>query len=315
MLYIREEEVRTLLPMRDAVQCVRQAFIELAGGAASNQPRRRLFLPTGSVLHQMSAWWRDYYGAKIYATNVKRGAMAFHVLLYDAASAAPLAFIEANHLGQIRTGAATGVATGLMALAGAETAALIGTGFQAWTQLEAMLAVRPEIRNVRVYSRKQENRDSFVEQASKAFGIDITAASSAEEAVRGAEIVTTATYAKDPVFDDAWLMDGAHLNAAGSNQKERREIPAETVRRAALIAVDSIEQARVEAGDLLLAAPESEWPSLPMHELGELLSNTQFHRPVGVTMFESLGLAAQDIAAAALVYERAKAEGAGTTLA
>ncbi len=315
MLYIREEEVRTLLPMRDAVQCVRQAFIELAGGAASNQPRRRLFLPTGSVLHQMSAWWRDYYGAKIYATNVKRGAMAFHVLLYDAASAAPLAFIEANHLGQIRTGAATGVATGLMALAGAETAALIGTGFQAWTQLEAMLAVRPEIRNVRVYSRKQENRDSFVEQASKAFGIDITAASSAEEAVRGAEIVTTATYAKDPVFDDAWLMDGAHVNAAGSNQKERREIPAETVRRAALIAVDSIEQARVEAGDLLLAAPESEWPSLPMHELGELLKNTQFHRPVGVTMFESLGLAAQDIAAAALVYERAKAEGAGTTLA
>lgn len=315
MLYIREEEVRTLLPMRDAVQCVRQAFIELAGGAASNQPRRRLFLPTGSVLHQMSAWWRDYYGAKIYATNVKRGAMAFHVLLYDAASAAPLAFIEANHLGQIRTGAATGVATGLMALAGAETAALIGTGFQAWTQLEAMLAVRPEIRNVRVYSRKQENRDSFVEQASKAFGIDITAASSAEEAVRGAEIVTTATYAKDPVFDDAWLMDGAHVNAAGSNQKERREIPPETVRRAALIAVDSIEQARVEAGDLLLAAPESEWPSLPMHELGELLSNTQFHRPVGVTMFESLGLAAQDIAAAALVYERAKAEGAGTTLA
>lgn len=315
MLYIREEEVRTLLPMRDAVQCVRQAFIELAGGAASNQPRRRLFLPTGSVLHQMSAWWRDYYGAKIYATNVKRGAMAFHVLLYDAASAAPLAFIEANHLGQIRTGAATGVATGLMALAGAETAALIGTGFQAWTQLEAMLAVRPEIRNVRVYSRKQENRDSFVEQASKAFGIDITAASSAEEAVRGAEIVTTATYAKDPVFDDAWLMDGAHVNAAGSNQKERREIPAETVRRAALIAVDSIEQARVEAGDLLLAAPESEWPSLPMHELGELLSNTQFHRPVGVTMFESLGLAVQDIAAAALVYERAKAEGAGTTLA
>lgn len=315
MLYLREEEVRTLLPMRDALQCVRQAFIELAGGAAANQPRRRLFLPTGSVLHQMSAWWRDYYGTKIYATNVKRGAMSFHVLLYDAATAAPLAFIEANYLGQIRTGAATGVATGLLALAGAETAAFIGSGFQAWTQLEAILAARPEVRKVRIFSRKQEKRELFAQEASEAFGITVEPVSTAEAAVRGAEIVTTATYAKEPVFENAWLMDGAHVNAAGANQKDRREIPAETVRGASLIAVDSLEQARIEAGDLHLAVPEPEWPSLPLHEIGELLKNKEFHRPVGVTMFESLGLAAQDIAAAAIVYERAKTEGAGTTLA
>lgn len=308
MLHLREDEVRQLLPMRDAIESVAESFKALSGGEASNQTRRRLFLPTGSVLHQMAGWWRGYYGTKVYATNVKRGALAFHVLLYDAATAEPLALIEANTLGQIRTGAATGVATSVLARNGAATAGMIGSGFQAWTQLEAVAAVR-KLTVARVWSRSEEKRERFAREATGSFGIEVIAARSAEETVRGADIVITATYAKDPVIEDGWVGADAHVNAAGSNQANRREIPEALVRRAALIAVDSLEQARAEAGDLLLAAPESEWPSLPIREMKDLMDG--FTRPAGVTLFESLGLAVQDIAVAARVYEKALAAGAG----
>jgi alanine dehydrogenase len=179
----------------------------------------------GSVLHQLAGWTGDYYGAKIYSTNVRQGAMHFHVLLYDARSAEPLALIDANALGQIRTGAATGVATDLLAPAAVETVALIGSGFQSWTQLEAVLTVRPGIREVRVYSRKAENREGFAARAVESFGVTVQAVDRAETAVRGADVVITCTFAKDPVFEDAWLGARAHVNAAGSNQAGRREVP------------------------------------------------------------------------------------------
>ncbi|MBE0658709.1 MAG: ornithine cyclodeaminase family protein [Bryobacteraceae bacterium] len=312
MLILREDDVKRLLPMADAIQAVAESFTALAAGEGSNHPRRRMFLPTGSVLHQMTGWWRGYYGTKVYSTNVKRGALAFHVLLYDAATAEPLAMIEANALGQIRTGAATGVATRLLAAAGPAQVGMIGSGFQAWTQLEAVAAVRP-VTQARVWSRSEEKRTRFAAEASAAFGIDVIAAASAEDAIRAAGVVITATYAKDPVLDDAWVAPGAHVNAAGSNQAGRREIPAELVRRASLIAVDSLEQARIEAGDLLLAVPETEWAALPISEMKDLMADG-FARPEGVTIFESLGLAVQDIAVAALVYERALKAGSGSRI-
>lgn len=311
MLLIREDDVRRLLPMNDAIAQVRSAFVELAGERAVNQPRRRLFLDTGSVLHQMAGSWKGYYGTKVYATNVKRGAMAFHVLLYDAASAEPLALVEANALGQIRTGAASGVATDALALHSVESVALIGSGFQSWTQLEAVLAVRPEVKTVRVFSRKAERREEFAGRARLQLHDNVQAVGSAEEAVRGAQVVITCTFAKEPVLEAAWIGEQTHVNAAGSNQRDRREIPADLVRQASLIAVDSLEQAHIEAGDLLLAAPPEQWPGLPIRELGPILADGAFVRPGGVTVFESLGLAAQDIAVAALVYERMKADGAG----
>lgn len=308
MLHLTEDDVRRLLPMRDAVAAVRQSFVDLHRGGALNQPRRRLFVPTtGSVLHQMAGWHGNYYGAKIYATNVRNGAMHFHVLLYDARDATPLALIDANALGQIRTGAATGVATDLLAEADASTVGLIGAGFQAWTQLEAVLAVRPGIAEVRIHSRTAAKREEFAARAGAQFGVACRAVDSAEAAIRGAQIVITCTWAKDPVFDDVWLGGEVHINAAGSNQAGRREIPEATVRRAALIALDSLEQARIEAGDLLLALPAEQWGELRLAELGVLLDQEGFARPRGVTMFESLGLGVQDVAAAAVVYERARA--------
>lgn len=312
MLILREDDVKRLLPMADAIHAVAESFKALASGEGSNHPRLRMFLPTNSVLHQMAGWWRGYYGTKVYSTNVKRGALAFHVLLYDAATAEPLALIEANALGQIRTGAATGVATRLLAPAGPARVGMIGTGFQAWTQLEAVATVQP-VTQARVWSRSEEKRTRFAAEASAAFGIDAVAAASAEDAIRAADVVITATYAKDPVLDDAWVAPGAHVNAAGSNQAGRREIPTELVKRASLIAVDSLEQARIEAGDLLLAVPEAEWASLPIREMKDLLAGG-FIRPEGVTIFESLGLAVQDIAVSALVYERALKEGSGSRI-
>lgn len=298
MLFFTEADVRRLLPMPAAVAQMRQVFRDLASGSAQNQPRRRLVLPSGSVLHSMAGAFGRYFGAKVYSTNLRYGAH-FLFLLYSAEDAAPLALFEANYLGQLRTGAATGYATDLLARADADILAVIGSGFQARAQVEAVLSVRP-VRDVRVWSRKQENRERFAEECTRELGAPVRAAASAEEAVRGAGILVTATNARNPVFEDQWIEAGVHINAIGSNQANRRETPAELVRRADLIVVDSIEQARMEAGDLLLALDPGDWERVK--ELKDLSGRPSTH---AITLFKSLGLGVEDVAAAAYVYESA----------
>jgi ornithine cyclodeaminase/alanine dehydrogenase-like protein (mu-crystallin family) len=170
--------------------------------------------------------------------------------------------------------------------------AIIGSGFQAQSQFDAIQAVR-QIKEVRVWSRNQANRESFAKS------VGGVAASSAEEAVLGADIIATATWAKDPVLASEWVAEGAHINAMGSNQATRRELPSDLIARAGLIAVDSIEQAKIEAGDLLLAPVN--WTDPRIVELKDLEA-----RPPGspVTIFKSIGLGVEDVAAAAFVYER-----------
>jgi ornithine cyclodeaminase/alanine dehydrogenase-like protein (mu-crystallin family) len=304
MLILTEEDVQRLLPMKEAVRLMREAFEALGRGEAVNQPRRRLILPTGAVLHQMAASFRNYFGTKIYSTHVKHGAN-FTFLLYDAATAKPLAQMDANYLGQIRTGAASGLAADLMAPKEAATAGLIGSGFQTWTQLEALLAVRP-IRSVKVWSRSQERRTDFAERASIAFQVQVVPVDTAEAAVRGAELIATATFAKEPVMDSAWVASGAHINAAGANMANRREAPSELLDRARLIAVDAIDAARIEAGDLLLAKPAERWGEWPLVELGKLAIGEPWPPSAGdVTVFKSVGLAVEDVAAGGFVFEQA----------
>lgn len=295
MRYFTESDVRRLLPMRTAIRQVRLAFGELASGKGQNQPRRRLILPTGAVLHQMAGAFGRYFGAKIYSTHPQGGGY-FLFLLYAAEDARPLALFEANWLGQIRTGAATGYATDLLARPDAETLAVIGAGFQARSQLEAALCVRA-FREVRVWSRSEEKRLRFAEKN------QARAAATAEEAVRGADVVITATSAREPVLEDEWVKPGAHVNAVGSNQARRRELPAELVRRADLVAVDSLEQARIESGDLLMALDEEGWG-----RVRELKDAPQRPSADAVTLFKSNGLAIEDVAAAAYVYESAGEE-------
>jgi alanine dehydrogenase len=314
ILYLTEDDVRELLPVARAIELMRIAFARLAAGEAINQPRHRLILPTGSVLHYMAASDGRYYGAKIYATNPRRGAH-FTFLLYRAEDAQPLALIEANYLGQIRTGAASGLATQLMARPDAATLAIIGSGFQAHTQLEAMLDVRP-ITEVRVWSRNPVRRGAFAEATIARFGKLVHAVETAREAVAGADIVVTATFAKDPVLEAEWVAPGAHINAMGSNQAGRREIPADLVRRADRIAVDSLEQARIESGDLLLAFQDEDWNSPKLVELKDIVAGKAAARahPVDITLFKSNGLALEDVIAAGDIYERAVETGRGTAL-
>jgi alanine dehydrogenase len=279
------------LPMRDAIGLMRDAFEALARGEAINQPRRRLILDTGATLHSMAGSYRNYFGTKFYSTHPRYGAH-FYFVLYDAQTAEPLAWMEANGLGQIRTGAAGGYATDLLANPEAETLGGIGTGFQARTQVEAIRAVRP-IKTVRVWSRSEEKRRKFADECSA------QAMDSAADAIRGAQIVITATNSAEPVLEDGWIAPGTMINAMGSNVASRRELPSELVRRATLVAVDSLEQAKIEAGDLLLA---NSWANVV-----ELKDVTPHFQASQITIFKSLGIGVEDVAAGSLVYQRALA--------
>ena len=299
MLFLTESEVRELLPMGIAIELMEAVFHGLAAGDSLNQPRRRLNLPSGSVLHYMAGAHGHYFGTKVYSAHPKHGAH-FLFLLYAAADARPLAIFEANYLGQIRTGAASGYATKLLAREDAATLGVIGSGFQARTQIAAMRAVRP-IRQVKVWSRSDEKRRAIAREC------DALAVASAEEAVRGVDIVVTATNSRDPVLDNGWIGPGVHINAMGSNQAQRRELPTELILRADLIAVDSLEQARMESGDLLLALHPDRWGS----NIVELQDVTGRPSAAPVTIFKSNGIAAEDVAGAGYVYERAVAERRG----
>jgi alanine dehydrogenase len=310
MLYITEEEVRQLLPMSECVRVMRETFEALANGAAVNQPRRRMFLPTGSVLHSMAGAVGRYFGTKFYSVNLKYGAH-FYFMLFDAATAKPLALMEANHLGQIRTGAASGYATDLLARPDAHTLGVIGCGFQARSQIQAILEVRP-LREVQVYSRNEARREAFAEECSKAFGLPVVAMDTAAEAVKHADIVVTATYSKDPVLDPSWIRPGTHVNAMGSNHPGRREIPPELLAAARWIVVDSIEQSKIESGDLLLAWSDKDWQTDRLVELKDAAAISR--EPNDITIFKSNGLGVEDVAAAALVYEKALAAGLAGTI-
>jgi ornithine cyclodeaminase/alanine dehydrogenase-like protein (mu-crystallin family) len=238
----------------------------------------------------MAGWHGGYFATKVYATHPKHGAH-FFVHLFDRETAAPLALLEGNALGQIRTGAASGLATDLLANPDAKTLAVIGSGFQAQTQVEAVRSVRPSIENILVWSRSLERRTAF---AAANGGI---ACPSAEIAVRNADIVCTATYARTPVIDVEWIAPGCHINAMGSNHADRREIPSEAVHRADVIVADSVEACAAEAGDLILA--DVDW-----NQVIELRHLTQMWRPEAVSLFKSVGLGLEDCVAAGWVYEQ-----------
>jgi ornithine cyclodeaminase/alanine dehydrogenase-like protein (mu-crystallin family) len=296
VLYLNEEEVRQLLPMPACIDMMRKAFEEMRAGRTRNQARRRLILDTGSVLHQMAGSFGRYFVTKIYSSNRKYGVLQMINLLYDAETGKPLAYLEANNLGMIRTGAASGYATDLLAAPDASVVGLIGSGWQARGQVEAMRAVRP-IKEIRVWSRKTENAQAFA----KEFGC--VAVESAEAAVRDAPIVITATSSKDPVIEGSWIKPGTLINAMGSNVANRREIPEDVMRAAGRVVVDDLEQAKIEAGDIIMA---DSWANVV-----ELKNVDRGHDAAHVTIFESLGIAVEDAAAAGYVYEQAVAKKIG----
>lgn len=306
MIRITEDQVREAVPMPVAMDLVERMLLRLGDGRAVNHPRRRVAMKNGTLLHYMAGGDNEngLVGIKVYASNPAVGAPNFAVLLFDAKTAELLASIEANILGQIRTGAASGVATRHLAREDARHLALFGSGFQAETQLEAVSCAR-ELETVRVFSRKKERRESFARRMRAKLSLAVQAVDSPNEALEGADIVTTVTNARYPVFPGSSLVAGTHINAAGSNHVMRRELDAATVRKASVIAADSVEQARMEAGDLTQAADEGVLDWNEVCELHEVLSGKHPGRTSReqITLFESQGLAVEDVAVADYLYQ------------
>ena len=307
MIRVTERQVKEAVSMPEAMDLVERVLGRMAAGRAVNHPRRRVSMESRTLLHYMAGGDNDsgLVGIKVYASNPAVGAPDFRVLLFDSSTAQLLAEIEANILGQIRTGAASGVATRHLARGDASQVAIFGSGFQAETQLEAVSCAR-RLEQVRVFSRKPERRSAFAERMSQRLNLPIDACQSPEEAMEGADIVITVTNSRSPVFPGKLLRPGTHINAAGSNHVMRREIDGDAVRMASLIAVDSMEQAQMEAGDLTQAETEGAFSWADACELHEVLAGNIPGRTSAeqVTLFESQGLAVEDIAMAEFLYRK-----------
>jgi len=314
-LLLTERDVQSLLTMELALEAVEAACRALGEGAAVNHPRRRLPIRHGMLHYMASALpTHNAFGLKIYpATST---GVTFLIPLYDYDTGRLLALMEGDYLGRLRTGAASGIATKYMARADAKTLAIIGSGGQARTQLQAICAVRP-IEQVRVYSRNAEKRAEFVREAQGSVNAEIVAVAHPRAAIENADVVVTITTSSTPVFDGRWLKPGVHINAAGSNHLKRREIDGETVRRATHVAVDMLEQARLECGDLAPAVEAGLITWEAVKELGDIVAQKTPGRTSAedITLFESHGLSVWDIAAAARVYELAVQRGLGQKLA
>jgi ornithine cyclodeaminase/alanine dehydrogenase-like protein (mu-crystallin family) len=314
VLMLSEEDVRQLLTMDMALDAVREVLRKMALDEAHNVPRARV-QTDHAMLHTMSAAARTLgiLGYKAYCTS--RKGTHFHVGLYDGKSGALLALIQADYLGQVRTGAASGVATEHMARPDATEVGLFGSGKQARTQLQAVCKVR-KVRRVQVYSPHEERRLRFAAEMRGALGCDIEPVPRPEMAAEDKDIVITATSSREPVLNGHWLAEGTHLNVIGSNFLGKAEVDAVTVRRCESIVVDSKDQARIEAGDFVQALEEGSIHWADVHELGQVIVGryTGRARPQDVTLFKSLGIALEDVAVAARVYVKAQAAGLGQVI-
>ena len=315
-LFLNEQEVAQLLPMDECIEALDRAFAHAGAGQVDNKARSRIRMP-GGFFHFMAAadGGQGVFGYKAYPSFAGPGGAKMMVMLYDYESGQLLSCMEAGRLGQIRTGAASGLATRYMARDDAATVAVIGSGFQARTQLEAVCAVR-EIKQARVFSRRQERREDFARRSSERLGVAVQAVESAQECVEGADIVVAITSAREPVVLGDWLAEGAHINAAGGNHWQRREIDEAAVLRSELIVVDDLEQAKIECGDLMWLEARGSFRWGMAHELRDVVAGRVPGRvsQEGVTLFESMGIALEDIAAAELVYRKAKDQGIGVEL-
>jgi ornithine cyclodeaminase/alanine dehydrogenase-like protein (mu-crystallin family) len=314
-LHINESEVGKLFTMPMAIEAVEKISQRQAAGEVLVHPRRRFELPEGAFFHNMAA--ADVAGEFVATKQYTYvgGKLKFLVCLWSSGNGELLALIEADKLGQMRTGAASGVATKYLARKDATTAGIVGTGGQARTQLEAIAAVR-KLDAAKVYGRDAERREKFAKDMSSQLGITVTSVNAATDATSDVGILCTATTASQPVVNGESLSPGTHINAIGANHMRKRELDAATVARCNRIYVDSIEQSRQEAGDLLLgfAGHEQRWDTV--RELSSLVAGICPGRSdeSQITLFKSNGIAAWDLAAAVCIYRSTLEEKLGRQL-
>ena len=313
-LFLTENDVKQVLTATMALEAVESAHRDLARGQAQDTPRARTRLPQ-TVLHilQGALPAQGVLGYKAYTSN--RSGNRFLVHLFDAATGSLLAVIEADYMGMIRTGAASGVAAKWLARPDAKVAGIFGAGWQAEGHVRAICAALP-LERVKVFSRKADKLAVFCRRMSELTGALVVPAASAEDAVRGSDLLGTVTTAAQPLFDADYLEPGTHINAAGSNALIRQELSEATLKRASLIAVDAVPTALAEAGDLLPLLEKGRLHSRQLVELGDIIIGQRAGRrsTEQITVFESQGMAIQDLAVGLRVLAAAREHGLGVEL-
>jgi alanine dehydrogenase len=313
-LLLREEDVHAVLTMSDTIRVVEKAFVALAQDKATNRPRIRM-LDEHGVMHLLAASVpsMEAMGYKTY--TVFRSGMRFVVMLFSTNNGQLLSIIEAEWLGTMRTGATSAIATNYMARPESSIVGLIGAGQQAMMQLIGVCTVR-KISQVNVYSRNLPACEKFCEKMSHGLKIPVQPVANPREAIEEAHIVITATTSSTPVFPGEWLKAGCHINAIGSNWASRRELDLTTLQRCDRVVTDSCEQAKLEAGDLIIPADEGLFDWNGVHNLADLVeSNIPLRQSADeITLYKGVGIALEDIATATLVYRLARERNLGSEL-
>jgi alanine dehydrogenase len=308
-LYLTEQDVAELLTPADAVEAIEACFRRMAAGSVENRPRYRLGLEEGALAVMAAADLElGYAGAKVYA-GFRDGAR-FVVLLFRADSPELVAVLEADKLGQLRTGAASGVAARHLAADGATSLGVIGCGWQAESQLACIRAAHPQLERVVAYCRTEEKLRAFCEEHGAEPG-------ESHQDPAACDVVVTATTSRDPVLRGEWLRSGALVCAMGANDGRRRELDNVVLERSAFVCCDSVEDAKLESADLIEPVGSGVLDWLEVHELQEVVAGELSGRQAedDIVVFKSNGLAAWDVAVAATAVDRAREAGAGREVA
>jgi len=313
-LFLRDEEVSRAVTMDGMLPAIESMQGHFGRGEAMILPRRKI-IAGGGMLAVMGGglFYDGVLGVKTY--TVVRGTYSFQVSLYDAETGRLMCYTQANRLGQLRTGATTAVAVKYLSNSDATTVGIIGTGYQAPTQLEAVSKVR-NIMSVKAFSRTAENRDAFAKSMSDSLGVAVSAASAAQEVVEGSDIVICIAAATEPVVKGEWLATGTTLIGAGPTTWRIREVDDATLVRADKLFVDSAEQVRDEAGDMASGVDRGllQWSQLLelRHAVAGTVTGRDNHNQIIYAKMMGTGVA--DVAAAKLAYDKATEMGLGTEM-
>ncbi|MCH8988607.1 MAG: ornithine cyclodeaminase family protein [Chloroflexi bacterium] len=313
-LFLKDEDVAQCVTMDAMLEAIESMQRQYGDGQAHNMTRRKIIAESGMLAVMGGGLFHQgLLGVKTY--TVVKGSYSFQVSLYDANTGELLCYTQANRLGQLRTGATTGVAVKHLANPGEATVGIIGTGGQAPTQLEAVSKVRG-IKKIKAFSRTQERREEFARRMTDAMGVEVSAAATNEEAVRDCDIIVCVAANMEPVVQGAWLKDGSTVIGAGPTTWRAREVDEATIARAGKLIVDSTEQATIEAGDLCSAVDKGIIQWSKVHELRHVVSGAVTGRDSEdqVVYAKIMGTGVADVAAAKLAYDSAKANGLGTEM-
>jgi len=313
-LWIGEAEVAELLTMNDAIDVLAAAYRLQAQGLASSM--RRAHVREGdAILHAVggSLAGRGLAGTKTWMYTP--GGASPLLIVFSIADGSVLAVVEAFAMGQMRTAATSGLATRVMAAPEAATLALLGTGKQSFSQAQAVTCVRP-IRAVRLFGRRPEPRAKLAARLREELGVEVSEHGDVAEAVAGAQVITAITRSADPYLEGAWLPAGAHVNAVGAIVPSRRELQVDAVARCALVAADSVTQARDDSGELRAAVEAGDLSWDAVRDLSEIVDTppVELRTETDITLFKALGIGLSDVALGAEVLRRAKLAGAGRTI-